>query len=195
MLIPIATAASNHEYWLVSRAAGTAAMIFSSLAICVAFYYERVADNRERAIQLGALHELLGLATIVALAVHGFVLLGDNYLKPNFADIVVPFAEPYKRGHIAAGIVGGYLMTVLALLYYVRNRIGPARFKIIHRFTVLGWALSVAHTFNTGPDNKATWYLIVLLPVLVAVPVMFILRLVRAVRGRRAGLEPSPAPR
>jgi predicted ferric reductase len=192
MLIPLATAASNHEYWLVSRAAGTAAMLFSSVAICVAFYYRRVADDRERAIKLGALHELLGLATIVALAVHGFVLLGDNYLKPNFADIVVPFAEPYKRGHIAAGIVGGYLMTVLALLYYVRNRIGPARFKLIHRFTVVGWFMSVAHTFNTGTDTSATWYNVVLVPFLVAVPVMFVMRLVR---GREAGLGASPAPR
>jgi predicted ferric reductase len=192
MLIPLATAAGNHEYWLISRAAGTAAMLFSSLAICVAFYYRRVADDRERAIQLGALHEVLGLAMILALAVHGFVLLGDHYLKPNFADIVVPFVEPYKRGHIASGIVGGYVMTVLALLYYIRNRIGPARFKIIHRFTVIGWLLSVAHTFNTGPDSNVAWYNIVLLPFLVAVPVMFAMRLMR---GRKAGVEGSPAPR
>jgi predicted ferric reductase len=192
MLITLATAASNHEYWLVSRAAGTAAMLFSSLAICVAFYYRRVADDRERAIRLGALHEVLGLAMIAALAVHGFVLLGDNYLKPNFADIVVPFAEPYKRGHIAAGVVGGYLMTVLALLYYVRSRIGPARFKLIHRFTVIGWFMSVAHTFNTGPDTNAAWYKVVVVPFVVAVPVMFVLHLVR---GRNTRLQASPAPR
>jgi predicted ferric reductase len=191
-VIPLATAVGNHEYFLISRAAGTGAMIFSSLAICVAFYYRLVADNRERAIQLGALHEVLGLATIVALAVHGFVLLGDNWLNPTFADIVVPFMEPFKRGHIAAGIVGGYIMTVLALLYYVRNQIGPKRFKIIHRFTVLGWALSVAHTFNTGPDNNAAWFDIVVIPFLVAVPVMFIVRLVHS---RRSGLEALPAPR
>jgi DMSO/TMAO reductase YedYZ heme-binding membrane subunit len=192
LLIPLATAAGKHEYWLISRAAGTAAMIFSSLAICIAFYYKRVADNRERAIQLGAMHELLGLATIVAVAVHGFVLLGDDYLKPNVADILVPFVEPYKRGHIASGIVGGYLMTVFALLYYVRNRIGPARFKLIHRLTVLGWALSIAHTFTTGPDGSSLWYDIVLVPFLLAVPVMFVLRLVG---NRKPALQANPAPR
>lgn len=192
MLIPLATALGNHEYWLISRATGTAAMIFSSVAICVAFYYRQVADDRERAIKLGALHELLGLATIAALAVHGFVLLGDSYLNPSFADIVVPFAEPYKSGHIASGIVGGYIMTVLALLYYVRNRIGPARFKFLHRFTLIGWFMSVAHTFNTGTDASSAWYNIVLVPFLVAVPVMFVMRLVR---GRKAGLQASPAAR
>jgi predicted ferric reductase len=192
MLIPLATAAGHHEYYLISRAAGTAALLFSSVAICLAFLYRLVADDRERAIQLGAWHELLGLATIVALAVHGFVLLGDDYLKPNVADVIVPFAQSYKRGAIGIGVIGGYVMTVLALLYYVRQKIGPARFKFIHRFTVVGWILSVLHTVNTGPDKSAVWYRIILVVFIVSVPVTLILRLVR---GRRARLEPSPAPR
>jgi sulfoxide reductase heme-binding subunit YedZ len=192
MLIPLATAASNHEYWLVSRAAGTAALLFSGAAICIAFSYRLVADDRERAIKLGAWHEVMGLATIVALAVHGFVLLGDTYLKPNFADIVIPFVEPYKRGAIGIGIVGGYVMTVLALLYYVRNKIGPARFKFIHRFTLVGWVLSVIHTFNTGTDQAVAWYKVLVVLSIVAVLLTFILSVVRR---RQAGLQASPARR
>lgn len=191
MLI-LATAASHHEYYLISRAAGTAALLFSSTAICIAFLYRLVADDRERAIQLGAWHEVLGLATIVALAVHGFVLLGDEYLKPNLADIIVPFAQSYKRGAIGIGVIAGYGLTVLALLYYVRQKIGPARFKFLHRFTVLAWVLSVLHTVNAGPDNKVVWYRIVLVVFIVAVPVTYVMRLIR---GRRAGVQASAAAR
>jgi predicted ferric reductase len=192
MLIPLATAAGNHEYWLISRATGTAAMIFASVAVCIAYLYGFVAEDRERAIKLGAWHELLGLATIIAMAVHGFVLLGDNFFNANIADIVVPFAQSYRRGGIAVGVIGGYIMTVLALLYYVRHKIGPARFKLIHRFTVLGWLLAAIHTGNAGTDQSNAWYLAVVVPFLVAVPATFLLRLVRR---RQIGLEPSPARR
>ena len=85
----------------------------------------------------------------------------------------------YHRGDVALGILGGYVMTVLALLYYVRRRVGPALFKQVHRFTVIGWLLAVIHTFGTGTDYKTVWYRIVLLPFILSVPATFIARLIR----------------
>jgi sulfoxide reductase heme-binding subunit YedZ len=186
MLIP-AVDVAKHLYWITSRATGTAALIFASVGLCVGLLYKLV-DDRERAIRLGALHEVLGLATIGCLLVHGFILLGDNFLKPSVADIVVPFAQPYHRGAIGIGDAAGYVMIVFALLYYLRNWIGNQRFRLLHHFTIVAWVGAVIHTFAAGTDNATAWYLIVTVPFLVAVPVCLIIRLTRS---RPAGVSSS----
>ena len=149
-MIVLATATSQHQFWLWSRATGTVALICACLAVAVGFVYELVMEDRERAIRLAAAHEALGLGAIGFLVVHGFLLLGDKFLNPNLADIVVPFAQSYRRSDIGFGVLGGYVMGILAVLYYVRNRIGPAVFRKVHRFTVVGWFLAMIHTFGAG---------------------------------------------
>jgi sulfoxide reductase heme-binding subunit YedZ len=170
------TDVSKYLCWETSRATGTAAMIFSSIAVCIGLSYKLIGE-RERAIRLGALHEVLGLATIVCVFVHGFILLGDTYISPTVKDILVPFAESYHRRAWGIGVVAGYLMVIFASLYYVRHQIGKSRFKLLHRVTLLAWLASVIHTLSMGTDTASAWYLIVLLPFIVAVPVALLARL------------------
>jgi DMSO/TMAO reductase YedYZ heme-binding membrane subunit len=52
------------------------------------------------------------------------------------------------------------MMILLGLAYYVRGRIGPARWRSLHRFTALAWVLGVVHTLGEGTDAGAAWFLI-----------------------------------
>ena len=159
--------ASDHLYWLTSRAAGTAAMLFASAAMLVGLMRAaglagaNVHGNRRR-LELGIVHEVLGLACIAALIVHGFVLLGDNFLKPSIGDIVIPFYGPYEPTFNGIGIIAGYVFVVLGLTYYARDRIGEARWTVVHRLTVLAWAGSVIHTLGEGTDRHEAWFKAVL---------------------------------
>ena len=96
------------------------------------------------------MHEALSLATMVALAVHALALLGDGYLKPSLADVTIPFVSDYERFWMALGIVGGWLFVILGLSYYLRGRIGPQRWRMLHRFTALAWVLGVVHALDDG---------------------------------------------
>jgi sulfoxide reductase heme-binding subunit YedZ len=106
------------------------------------------------------MHEALSLATIGALLVHALALLGDSYMSPSLADLAIPFASGYQRVWTTLGIVAGWTLILLGLSYDVRGRIGPARWRALHRFTALGWLLGVVHSVGEGTDAGAAWFLV-----------------------------------
>lgn len=157
-------------WWLISRASGTAAVLFSSAAITIALLYKLIGE-RERAIKLGAVHEVLGLATVLAVFAHGFILFQDTFLNITVKQIFVPFSEPYMRIAFGIGIIAGYLMIAFALVYYLRRPLGRQRFRMLHRITVVAWLLALAHSAMMGTDTSMWWYLIIALPFVISVPV------------------------
>jgi predicted ferric reductase len=155
-------------YWLTSRAAGTAALVLASLAVLVGalraagFAGSDVHGSRRR-LQLAIIHEALGLALIASLLIHGLVLLGDNFVKQSIADIAVPFVGPVEPvANNGIGIIAGYVFMVFSLTYYVRDRIGDARWTAVHRFTLLAWVGAFVHTLGNGTDRHEAWYLVVI---------------------------------
>jgi sulfoxide reductase heme-binding subunit YedZ len=162
-------AVTDHLFWITSRAAGTAALLLSSLAVCVGLLFGgKLVKGRP---DLRHLHEALSLATIVALVVHAVALLGDSFLSPSLADITIPFVSGYQRVWTTLGIVAGWTTIALGLSYYVRDRIGRQRWRRLHRFTAVAWVAGVAHSLGEGTDAGTTWFLaataIVVVPALV----------------------------
>jgi len=155
----LAAAAGGHAFWITSRAAGIVALLASSAAVTVGLLMGGRMVKR-RGIELRATHEALSLAALAALAIHALALLGDGYLTPSLADVTIPFASSFKRFWMAVGITGGWLMAVLGPSYYVRSRIGVARWRTLHRFTALAWILGVAHAVDQGTDAGTAWFAI-----------------------------------
>jgi sulfoxide reductase heme-binding subunit YedZ len=150
-------AVTDHLFWITSRAAGTAALLLSSVAVCVGLLFGgKLVKGRP---DLRHLHEALSLATIVALVIHAVALLGDSFMSPSLADISIPFVSGYQRGWTTLGIVAGWALIALGLSYYVRDRIGQQRWKKLHRFTALAWIAGVVHSLGEGTDAGATWFL------------------------------------
>jgi len=154
----LAAITGEHAFWITSRAAGVAALLASSAAVTVGLLMGgRLVKGRGP--DLRVTHEALSLATIAALLVHALALLGDTYLSPSLADISIPLVSSYQRGWTSLGIVAGWGLILLALSYYVRGRIGPARWRKLHRFTALAWILGVVHGVGEGTDAGAAWFL------------------------------------
>lgn len=181
-----------HLSWITSRAAGTGAIVLSSASVTMglAIGARWRPRGRGRGTDLLAVHEWLSIATLIAIAVHGLVLLGDGYLHPGLADIAVPLHFSYRTFWVALGIIGGYGLALLGLTYYARARIGQTRWRMLHRFTALFWILGVAHTLGAGTDAAQGWYLALL--AVVTVPPLLLLagRYVgrSAERDRRASI-------
>ena len=154
-----AAATDGHLFWITSRAAGTAALLLSSVAVAVGLSMgARLVKGRLPDLRI--VHEALSLATLAALAVHVVALFGDSYLKPSLADLTIPFVSGYQRGWTTIGIVSAWMMVLLGLSYYARGRIGPQRWRSLHRFTALAWALAVVHTLGEGTDAGAAWFVL-----------------------------------
>jgi sulfoxide reductase heme-binding subunit YedZ len=93
-------------------------------------------------------------------AVHGLSLLGDSFLNPGLAGIAIPFVGAYRPLWTGLGIVAGYGLAVLGLTYYMRDRIGAARWRKLHRITALFWVLAIVHTIGAGSDAAQLWFLL-----------------------------------
>jgi sulfoxide reductase heme-binding subunit YedZ len=170
----LATNTTPHLFWITSRAAGTAALILSSLGVCAGLLMSG-RFVRARGADLRPLHEALSLATIAALVVHGLSLLGDSYIHLSLIDIAVPFAGSYKTGWTSVGIVAFWAMVVLGPSYYVRRVIGQKRWVTLHRFTAIAWIAGIAHAIGEGTDAGSAWFL--LLIAATTVPALLLLTL------------------
>ena len=157
-LTTLATAVAPHLYWITSRAAGTAALVLSSLSVCVGL---SIGGSllRGRGPDLRVAHEALSLATLAALMLHGLALLGDGFLHPSLFELAVPFLGRYRTLWTSAGIVAFWSLLLLGLSYYARARIGPRRWRTLHRFTAVAWILGLVHALGEGTDAGQAWFL------------------------------------
>lgn len=147
-----------HLFWITSRAAGGAALLLASAAVAVGLMLSarRPGANKR---DLRPIHEALSLSSLAMLALHGLSLLGDSFLHPGLAGIAVPFAGSYRPLYTGLGIVAGYGLAALGLTYYLRDRIGAARWRRLHRLTAIFWIAAIVHTIGAGSDAAELWFL------------------------------------
>jgi methionine sulfoxide reductase heme-binding subunit len=187
----IATSAAPHLYWITSRAAGTTALVLSSLAVCIGLLMGG-RMLRGHGPDLRVTHEALSLATIGAILVHAVSLLGDSFMRFSVLDISLPFAASYKTVWLSIGIVAGWAMILLGLSYYLRDRVGRQRWRTLHRFTALAWILGLAHSLGEGTDAGQAWFLAMTAGV--TIPALGLL-VVRALSASRRPTRRPPARR
>lgn len=174
----------SHVFWITARAAGLAALILASASVGVGLSMSgRLLGGRGPDMRV--VHEALSIATLAAIALHALALLGDSYFHPSLADLTIPFVSGYREPYMALGIIAGWGFALFGLSYYLRKRIGTARWKVIHRFTALAWILGVIHSLGEGTDARATWFLIIVACAVLPSLALLIARLAKP-RGSRA---------
>ncbi len=177
-----------HLFWITSRAAGGAALLLASASVAVGLMMSsRRKDSNKR--DLRAIHEALSLTTLAMVGLHGVSLLGDAFLNPGLTGIAIPFAGAYRPIWTGIGIIAGYGLTALGLSYYLRDRIGAARWRRLHRLTALFWLLAVGHTIGAGSDAAQVWFLALSGAIVIPAALLLILRWL----GRSQPGEPSVA--
>jgi sulfoxide reductase heme-binding subunit YedZ len=178
----------QYLWWLVSRASGIVAIVLISLSVVIGLAMAAKVLRRPNLKRAAArLHEHLALVALAAIAVHGLALLGDQWLKPGWRGITIPFALSYRPGFTGIGIIAGYLAVLLGPSFYLRRRIGARRWRKLHRATVIVWLLSVVHALGAGSDGAKLWLRAVVLAPLA--PIVFLLVV------RMLGPEQKPAQR
>lgn len=175
-----------HIFWILSRGTGIAAIVLAGLSVTAGLLSGRQMPfgRLRKSIEMKPLHEALSLATILLVVLHGLLLLGDPWLKPGPAGISIPFVMDYRPLWTGLGIIAGYGLILLGLSYYLRRQIGPARWRVAHRFIAVFWLLGLVHTFGAGTDAGEVW---LWLPVLLtSAPALVLLgyRMIRSGRSR-----------
>jgi sulfoxide reductase heme-binding subunit YedZ len=145
-------------FWVTTRAAGSVALVASSVSLCVGLLMSGKLIKGRR-VDLRIAHEALSLTALIALAIHVLSLLADSFFHPSLLDVTVPFVSGYREPWMSIGIIGGWGLAVLGLSYYARAKIGPDRWRRLHRWTAAAWALGLVHSIGEGTDNGRMWFL------------------------------------
>ena len=164
----------QHFYWISSRAFGVVALVL--IALSVGFGISISARASHEPAYMRQVHEATALTGLIAIAAHALLLLGDTYLKPGLAGIVIPFVAPTARLWTGLGVVGAWLAAILGLSFYARKWIGTQRWRRMHRWSLAVYALGIAHAVGSGTDGLSLWMIAVLVATAVPIVLMALYR-------------------
>jgi methionine sulfoxide reductase heme-binding subunit len=162
----------QHLWWLASRSVGVVAMVLLSLSVGLGLALSgRLLRGPGVPARVKTLHEALSVSGLIAIVLHGLLLLGDSYLRPGLAGITLPFALASQPVWTALGIIGGWLAAIITMSFYVRRIIGVAVWRWLHRWTLVVYLLGLVHTLGSGTDARSAWLLGAL--AVTAAPIVF----------------------
>jgi sulfoxide reductase heme-binding subunit YedZ len=185
----------KYPWWLASRAAGIVAFLLIATAVIIGLAMASKLPRRPGLKRnLVKIHEQVALTALVAIGLHGVLLLGDAWLKPGITGITIPFTLEYRPVWTGMGILAGYLALLLGPSFYWRRRIGARRWRLIHRATVLVFALAVLHCLGSGTDGASLWMRVMVLGSAAIVLALLVYRYGFAGRRTRKPPVRTPAP-
>jgi predicted ferric reductase len=141
-------------WWYVTRASGIIAylLLWVSTMLGLAVTSKYLDGMLERLFTYD-FHEFISLLSIAFTLVHVLVLTLDHYLPYSIVQILVPFISPYRPFWVGVGVIAFYVILLVTITFYLRNRIGRRAFRIIHVFSLLGYLGVTLHGFYAGTDT------------------------------------------
>lgn len=106
--------------------------------------------------QIDRLHRQISLLVLGLAAVHVITTAADA-MGDSWKTVLIPWqwasqGWPQAVWGYTLGIVAVYLLVLLAPSFYLRRRMGTARWRFLHRFVIVCYALSVWHALILGAD-------------------------------------------
>ena len=173
--------------WLVVRGAGLVAFALLTLSVWLGLAMSTRLLGARRQKKLLGLHRSLSWMGLSALALHAGALLVDPTINFGPAAVLIPFAAPWHPVAVAAGVIAGWLMLMLAVSFRLRARIGQRVWRQLHYASFAAFLLAMLHAITSGTDLAGIGGPI--LALVAGVPVLW-LTLVRILTPRGA---PRPA--
>ena len=98
-------------------------------------------------------HEFISLLTIGFVVLHVSVLLMDRYLPYSIWQILIPFLSTYRPIWVGLGIISFYLIALVTITFYMRNRIVMKSFRTIHWLSFVSYIGVALHGIYGGTDS------------------------------------------
>jgi len=141
-------------WWYVTRASGIIAYLllwFSTiLGLAVTSKY---LDGMLDRLFTYDFHEFISLLSVGFTLVHVIVLMLDHYMPYSLVQILVPFISPYRPFWVGVGVIAFYLILLVTITFYLRNKIGRRAFRTIHVLSLVGYIGVTLHGYFSGTDT------------------------------------------
>ncbi|MFE4171286.1 ferric reductase-like transmembrane domain-containing protein [Streptomyces sp. NPDC056909] len=168
-VMPFMADAGGFWMYFLSQAFGWAALLWAWTTVVLGLLLSGPRPGRLPLSpqRLERLHRTTSLNTIALILAHALLFAAElvrhdttrwySRLSTAFVESFVPGGYDSGTGQIAmpVGQAALYLAVPLGLLFYVRHRIGPKTWRVLHRFVIVVYVLSVWHTLLYGTN---VWY-------------------------------------
>lgn len=105
------------------------------------------------------IHCWISLQALIFAAVHGLSLLGDKYANFSLGNIFIPFFPQTGEGvnpeFLALGIISFYIMIILVLSSYLKNRLSYSFWRGLHFLSIGLFVIVFIHALYLGTDMKS----------------------------------------
>ncbi len=177
---------SVQAMWYVTRAAGLISYLLLWLSTVWGLAVSsKVFDPVLHRMFTYDFHQFLSLLAIGFVILHIVVLLADQYLPFSVAQILVPFAAPYRPVWVGFGTIGLYLTLLVSATFYIRKWIGQKTFRTIHLVSYLAFIAAAAHGLFSGTDSPLLTVQVMYLVTSLSVVFLTVYRVVTSKRLQR----------
>ena len=146
---------SAQAFWYVTRAAGVVAYLLLWLSTAWGLAVSsKILDPLLQRFFTYDMHQFISLLALGFVVLHVVVLLADKYLPFSVAQVLVPFAAPYRPVWVGVGVIGFYLTLLVSVTFYLRQRIGYHKFRVIHYASFVAYLMALAHGLLAGTDSS-----------------------------------------
>lgn len=172
--------------WVAERATGITALILLSLsAFLGAVISAGWRSRRFPEVRSVGLHRNISLITMVFVVIHVVAAVADSFVEIPIAAVFIPFVAEYKPLWVGLGTIAFDLLIAVMVTSYLRDRINPRLWRIIHNLTYVLWAIATIHTLGAAYERSLT-FITAALGVALVVPTI-ILRYTRPYERRGLG--------
>jgi sulfoxide reductase heme-binding subunit YedZ len=183
--------------WYLTRIAGIIAylLLWISTAWGIAIpskFFDRVLH---RSITF-EFHQFISLLGLGFLALHMLVLLADQYMPYSVAQLLVPFISPYRPIWVGVGVIAFYLLVLVTVTFYIRQRIGMKAFRYIHYTSLLAYLGATVHGIYSGTDTPLSMMMLMYAGTFLVIVFLFVywITVIRLDKREKAALNPRQAP-
>jgi predicted ferric reductase len=141
-------------WWYITRAAGLVAYLLLWLSTVWGLAVSsKLFDPLLTRDYTYDFHEYLSLFSIGFTILHVIVLMLDRYQPFSLFQILVPFISDYRPFWVGLGVISFYLVLLVTVTFYLRQRIGLRRFRLIHVLSLAGYLGVTLHAVYAGTDS------------------------------------------
>ncbi len=153
-------AGSNPKaYWYLSRGSAFVALGLLWISMILGLLItDKMARSWPGAPAAFAIHEYVSLLGLVFVAFHALILIGDQYIKYQLVQVLLPFGSTqYHPVWVGLGQIGFYVWAIISATFYVRQQIGPKAWRLIHYASFFNFVVAMIHGLAAGTDHATVW--------------------------------------
>jgi len=140
--------------WWASRAFGFVSYVALWLAMLtgVLLSTQRLPKRIDRKV-LFELHQQWTLAAVIATALHVLSVVTHPEAGVGILGATVPYASEQLTGAVALGVLAMWGLALLAVSSWLRSRIAPSTWRVIHASAFGAFLVALAHSVAAGTDS------------------------------------------